>query len=519
MVLVATALERFWDPAIAGVELRPHIPTAYKGKTSRRPHPPLRVWSKAAPNEMAPNKTTPSETQHDAEVAARRWSGRTNHTPAAAGVWFYIRPVERAPPRTITRPQNEIRKRQSAKRRNQATPNRRNPTPAIAGVGSIKGPQTRPAQEQSPNETQKRGRATQGPGTPDEPHTRFGGCVVIVRSSSELTTKPPRNATYERNPPKPQPNEARPPAVHQTRPRRKTTGNADGTTHPPKRVCGNIRFLPSVKTHPTSTQTSPQYAQPPKPGVPAPEHDDRRYRVPHTRCGGCVVITCTLSQRENPRTKKGRAQPPATRNPIQEPATTVQKTSSTHPLRRVCGNFKFVILTQHPRPRRTNTGERRPTRQTNPTNGNESKPQCKPRTNPTPAEADILLNPHPPTKSMTPPTENMWPRVRGNPNDSTTCPPKRPIWPAASLRFSKSPVSANFAFGHFGQEVTIISDMIQVRLQIRSLDIQELILVAASKQMNMTMGLEEENSTIDKYAGLAMAIISDGKCRMPKLCK
>ncbi|KAF9509712.1 hypothetical protein BS47DRAFT_1396661 [Hydnum rufescens UP504] len=39
----------------------------------------------------------------------------------------------------MTRPQNEIRKRRGAKRRNEATPNRRNPTPAIAGVGSIKG--------------------------------------------------------------------------------------------------------------------------------------------------------------------------------------------------------------------------------------------------------------------------------------------------------------------------------------------------------------------------------------------
>ncbi|KAF9509201.1 hypothetical protein BS47DRAFT_1365402 [Hydnum rufescens UP504] len=282
MVLVATALERFWDPAIAGVELRPHIPTSLQRKDKQTTTP-------------AAAGVVKSETQHDAEVAARRWSGRTNHTPAAAGVWFYIRLQQMktrrtSPPRTITRPQNEIRKRQSAKRRNQATPNRRNPTPAIAGVGSIKGPQTRPAQEQSPNETQKRGRATQGPGTPDEPHTRFGGCVVIV--------SPPRNATYERNPPKPQPNEARPPAVHQTRPRRKTTGNADGTTHP---LEAGVWFLPSVKTHPTSTQTSPQYAQPPKPGVPAPEHDDRRYRVPHTRCGGCVVITYVRKHQKSSR--------------------------------------------------------------------------------------------------------------------------------------------------------------------------------------------------------------------------
>ncbi|KAF9503340.1 hypothetical protein BS47DRAFT_1369603 [Hydnum rufescens UP504] len=84
--------------------------------------------------------------------------------------------------------------------------------------------------KQLPNKTQKWGCTMQGPGTPDEPHTHFSRCVIMVQQS------PPRNATYERNPPKPQSNEARPPAVHQTKPQRKTTGNTDGTTHLLKQV-------------------------------------------------------------------------------------------------------------------------------------------------------------------------------------------------------------------------------------------------------------------------------------------
>ncbi|KAF9518570.1 hypothetical protein BS47DRAFT_1358852 [Hydnum rufescens UP504] len=125
-------LSAFGDPAIAGIELRPHIPTGNrlqrKGKQTTTPAAAgvvKRSWprprhqtrprqrtrpdrsgpkrqhanrkqpennpNEAAPNEMAPNKTPPSETQQDAEVAARRRSGCTNHTPAAAGVWFYIR--------------------------------------------------------------------------------------------------------------------------------------------------------------------------------------------------------------------------------------------------------------------------------------------------------------------------------------------------------------------------------------------------------------------------------------------
>ncbi|KAF9519950.1 hypothetical protein BS47DRAFT_1357951 [Hydnum rufescens UP504] len=305
MVLVATALERFWDPAIAGIELGPHIPTSLQRKDKQTTTPAAAVWSKAAPNEMAPNKTTPSETQHDAEVAARRWSGRTNHTPAAAGVWFYIR----------------------------------NPTPAIV-IASTTRQMNPPPPEMTtnpPNEGHKhdlpRNNRQTKPRNGDARRKAQGPQTNHIPASAGVC--PPHNATYERNPPKPQPNEARPPAVHQTRPRCKTTGNADGTTHPPKRVpslCENPPDKPPRRAR--STRSHPaRSARPPNTTI-----DDIAYHTP-TAAG-------TLSQHENPRTKKGRAQPPATCNPIQEPATTVQKTSSTHPLRRVCGNFKVSTTAQ-----------------------------------------------------------------------------------------------------------------------------------------------------------------------------
>ncbi|KAF9515548.1 hypothetical protein BS47DRAFT_1360847 [Hydnum rufescens UP504] len=161
-------------------------------------------------------------------------------------------------------------------------------------------------------------------------------------------------------------------------------------------------FLPSVKTHPTSTQTSPQYVAATQARSAAPPNttiDDIAYHTPAAavfnykmyestkRAAGAALLVPSPSAKTPAQKRDVRSHPQPATPPIQEPATTAQKTSSTHPLRRCV----FVILTQHPRPRRTNTGERRPTRQTNPTNGNESKPQCKPRTNPTPASAGVVI--------------------------------------------------------------------------------------------------------------------------------
>ncbi|KAF9504574.1 hypothetical protein BS47DRAFT_1368699 [Hydnum rufescens UP504] len=136
-------LSAFGDPGIAGVELC--LPAnAYTDRLERQVdnHTAAAVWSKGhgqvpgtkrdPPNDETDRRakrpqikwrqTTPSEMHHDTEVATRRLSGCTghmNHTPATAGVWFYIRlarPVVPGPPND-----NPPAKRDP------------NPTPAIAG--------------------------------------------------------------------------------------------------------------------------------------------------------------------------------------------------------------------------------------------------------------------------------------------------------------------------------------------------------------------------------------------------
>ncbi|KAF9503058.1 hypothetical protein BS47DRAFT_1369821 [Hydnum rufescens UP504] len=174
-------------------------------------------------------------------------------------------------------------------------------------------------------------------------------------------------------------------------------------------------FLPPMKTHLTSTQASPSMrSHPSREGLP-PEHGDRRNRIPHTRCGG----------------PSPSAKTPAQRNPIQEPAITVQKTSTT-PTSAVCHLDPTPVtpLNEHGRT------------MTHPPNESCERQRVETtmqaRTNPTPAEAgvvifkvSILLNPHPPTEATTLPSENTRPWVRGNPNGEaqndvpgTTHPPK-----------------------------------------------------------------------------------------------
>ncbi|KAF9504517.1 hypothetical protein BS47DRAFT_1368727 [Hydnum rufescens UP504] len=179
-----------------------------------------------------------------------------------------------------------------------------------------------------------------------------------------------------------------------------SAGNADGTTHPPKQV-------PSLHENPPDKH-------PDEPTVCAATQA-RNSRPPNTTINDIAYHTPaaagTLSQHENPHTKKGCAQPPATRNPIQEPATTVQKTSNTHPLWWVC------VCDLDPTPATPPNEHGRMT--TRLPNESHERQQVE-TTMQTPDEPhtrrSILLNPHPPTKAMTPSTENMWPQVRGNPN-------------------------------------------------------------------------------------------------------
>ncbi|KAF9508230.1 hypothetical protein BS47DRAFT_1350697, partial [Hydnum rufescens UP504] len=97
----------------------------------------------------------------------------------------------------ITRLQRRTHERQCAKRRYEATPNRMNPAPTIASVWVCTRLSPQPPAKQAPppaNESRKRdpprhirqmkpgnGNARRKTaGTPDVPHSRFGGSVVIL---------------------------------------------------------------------------------------------------------------------------------------------------------------------------------------------------------------------------------------------------------------------------------------------------------------------------------------------------
>ncbi|KAF9503802.1 hypothetical protein BS47DRAFT_1369273 [Hydnum rufescens UP504] len=266
------ALECFGDPAIAGVELHPHILTGnclqrrgkqtttpatvghglvpgtkrgpakgqgltaqvLNGNTRTENNPKTTKRSRTKRNGAKQNPAKQNATGRRGGCAPTEWPHEP-HTRCGGCVVLY----KNEPPRTMTHLQNKIRKQQGAKRRNQATPNCRNPTPAIAGVIASTTRQMNPPPPEMmtnpPNKGHKHdlprnnrqtkpemGCTTQGPG-PQMNH--------IPASAAPRITQP-RNATCQ-NPNQTKP---RPPAVHQTKPRCKTTGNADGTTHPPKRV-------------------------------------------------------------------------------------------------------------------------------------------------------------------------------------------------------------------------------------------------------------------------------------------
>ncbi|KAF9509052.1 hypothetical protein BS47DRAFT_1365513 [Hydnum rufescens UP504] len=172
--------------------------------------------------------------------------------------------------------------------------------------------------------------------TQTEPHTRFGGCVVALRYYysflvPSLRENPPDEDTDE--PPvraATQAQSARPPKRRSTKP---------CATHPLRRVCGNIRSLPYVKTHPTTIWTSPQYtsqcaatqassAHPPNTTI-----DEIAYHTP--AAAGCTkapkeqqkLLFCAKipAQKRDVRSHP----PPATRNPIQEPSARTPATYAT----------------------------------------------------------------------------------------------------------------------------------------------------------------------------------------------
>ncbi|KAF9515549.1 hypothetical protein BS47DRAFT_1360848 [Hydnum rufescens UP504] len=160
MVLVVTALECFWDPAIAGIELRPHIPTSLQRKDKQTTTP-------ATAGVVKRGGCAPMEWPHEP------------HT-AAAGVWFYIRLQQMktrrtSPPPNDNPPANEIRKRQSANEEIKRCQTVGTPHP-LSRVWLYK-------RNNRTNETQKRGRMTQGQGpqTNHIPVRRVcGNCKIVV---------------------------------------------------------------------------------------------------------------------------------------------------------------------------------------------------------------------------------------------------------------------------------------------------------------------------------------------------
>ncbi|KAF9504447.1 hypothetical protein BS47DRAFT_1368783 [Hydnum rufescens UP504] len=145
------------------------------------------------------------------------------------------------------------------------------------------------------------------------------------------------------------PNETQPNRPSQTKPRqtarrhtqrnnakrKRATRVAMRTTHPLRRVCGSIstRTSPSTRSHP-SPECPPLNTTIDEIAYHTPAAAGRR-KAPKEQQ---KLLFCA----KTPCRKKGRAQPPATRNPIQEssartPARTQRrmKYGTTHPLRRV----------------------------------------------------------------------------------------------------------------------------------------------------------------------------------------
>ncbi|KAF9514030.1 hypothetical protein BS47DRAFT_1361992 [Hydnum rufescens UP504] len=274
-----------------------------------------------------------------------------------------------------------------------------------------------------------------GPRDPRQPHTRFSGCVIFTclnptnpqtkteRVVQTSTTHPllwDSNQT-SRNDDPPQ----RTPFRTQNRVQSTRPGCKIGTTHPLWRA----PFL--CENPPDEHTASPQYAQPPKPKGPAPRNDNRRTCVPHTRFSGFLppMKTHLTSTRASPQPSPS-TKTPAQRNLIQEPAIMVQKTSTTHPLRRVCGNFKFVIWTQHPRPTERTRENNDPPAKRIPRTAMSRNHDASPGRTPHPPKR-VWYSPEPasPNRSHNP--------AEGNPNGEarndvpgTTHPPKRYHTPA-----------------------------------------------------------------------------------------
>ncbi|KAF9519830.1 hypothetical protein BS47DRAFT_1336547, partial [Hydnum rufescens UP504] len=137
------------------------------------------------------------------EVATHHPSGPVKHTPAAAGVWFYVR-----------------------------------------------WPQMKTGETNPPE-------MTRSDAKPYEPHTRYRGCVglykVIASTTRQTNPSPPLEIiTPGKREPQTRPAQEHPP--DETREREHTTQDRRDprrATHPPKRVCSNFK---KPRTNPTPAE-------------------------------------------------------------------------------------------------------------------------------------------------------------------------------------------------------------------------------------------------------------------------
>ncbi|KAF9515819.1 hypothetical protein BS47DRAFT_1360649, partial [Hydnum rufescens UP504] len=212
-----------------------------------------------------------------------------------------------------------------------------------------------------PNETTPNENAP--PEWPCEPHTRYGGCVVVlVRAVTQAQSARPLNTTIDEIA------YHTPAAAARKPPQKKGTCAATRNPQPDPRV-----QRPNTRTYATT--------------------DEIQYHTP--AAAGCVVIARLSSMHETPPNKNTDGKPmwAATRNPIQEPATASQNEYHT-PASAGVWYYKVFLLIQIQAPEMT-TCDPRLVQTTRPTVNRRAQPPV-PHTRPsgdgtTPAQAGVVL--------------------------------------------------------------------------------------------------------------------------------
>ncbi|KAF9504117.1 hypothetical protein BS47DRAFT_1369026 [Hydnum rufescens UP504] len=160
------------------------------------------------------------------------------------------------------------------------------------------------------------------------PHTHFCGC-----GTTRIQIKPPETTTHPNGHP----------SICKTEYKARDQG---AKSVPHTRFSGLLSF---VKTHPMSTQASPQYAQPPKPKGPPPETmiDEPVYHTPAS--AGVWFLPPVKTHLTSTWASPQYAQPPKQRGPAPRTRRSM-KPRTTHPLRQALSQRENPRTTQ-PNPR------------------------------------------------------------------------------------------------------------------------------------------------------------------------